>query len=235
MSELRAIIFDFDGVIADTEPLHFAALRQVLAGVDIALTEAEYYTDYLGFDDRGCFLAALRSHQRQASPDLLAALMDRKAQAYLSAVNDHLAIFPGVRELVQEAAARYPLAIASGALRNEIELILEAAGLRKAFLHITSAEDVTRGKPAPEPFLHAMAGLNRQPAQAALIPDDCLVIEDSLPGIRAARAAGMKVLAVANTHTVQDLGEADAITHSLADTSLPDLRARLWGAPQGDV
>lgn len=235
MSELRAIIFDFDGVIADTEPLHFAALRQVLAGVDIALTEAEYYTDYLGFDDRGCFLAALRSHQRQASPDLLAALMDRKAQAYLSAVNDHLAIFPGVRELVQEAAARYPLAIASGALRNEIELILEAAGLRKAFLHITSAEDVTRGKPAPEPFLHAMAGLNRQPAQAALIPDDCLVIEDSLPGIRAARAAGMKVLAVANTHTVQDLGEADAITHSLADTSLPDLRARLWEAPQGHV
>ncbi len=232
MSELRAIIFDFDGVIADTEPLHFAALRQVLAGIDIALTETEYYTDYLGFDDRGCFLAALKSHQRQASADLLAELMDRKAQAYLSAVKEQLAIFPGVRELVQEAAARYPLAIASGALRNEIELILEAAGLRKAFLHITSAEDVTRGKPAPEPFLRAMAGLNRQPAQPALTPDDCLVIEDSLPGIRAARAAGMKVLAVANTHTVQDLGEADAITHSLADTRLADLRARLW-APQG--
>jgi len=232
MSELRAIIFDFDGVIADTEPLHFSALRQVLAGIDIALTETEYYTDYLGFDDRGCFLAALKSHQRQASADLLAELMDRKAQAYLSAVKEQLAIFPGVRELVQEAAARYPLAIASGALRNEIELILEAAGLRKAFLHITSAEDVTRGKPAPEPFLHAMAGLNRQPVQTALTPDDCLVIEDSLPGIRAARAAGMKVLAVANTHTVQDLGEADAITHSLADTRLSDLRARLW-APQG--
>lgn len=233
MTELRAIIFDFDGVIADTEPLHFSALREVLSGIDISLTEREYYTDYLGFDDRGCFLAALQSHQRQASAGLLGELMERKAQAYLSAVKEHLAIFPGVRELVQDAAARYPLAIASGALRNEIELILEEAGLRKAFLHITSAEDVTRGKPAPDPFLHAMAGLNRQPAQPALIPNDCLVIEDSLPGIRAARAAGMKVLAVANTHTAQDLGEADAITHSLADTRLPDLRTRLWGPAQG--
>lgn len=233
MSELRAIIFDFDGVIADTEPLHFAALRQVLAGIDISLTEQEYYTDYLGFDDRGCFLAAMQSHRRQPSPALLGELMGRKAQAYLSAVREHLAIFPGVRELVHDAAARYPLAIASGALRNEIELILEEAGLRKAFLHITSAEDVTRGKPAPEPFLHAMSALNRQPSQSALTPDDCLVIEDSLPGIRAARAAGMKVLAVANTHTVQDLGEADAITHSLADTNLSDLRSRLWGPAQG--
>ncbi|TKB84211.1 MAG: HAD family phosphatase [Nitrospira sp.] len=233
MSELRAIIFDFDGVIADTEPLHFAALRQVLAGIEISLTEAEYYTDYLGFDDRGCFLAALQAHQRQASPTLLGELMEHKAHAYLAAVKQHLAIFPGVRELVHEAAARYPLAIASGALRNEIELILEEAGLRRAFLHITSAEDVTRGKPAPDPFLHAMAGLNSQPNQPALSPNDCLVIEDSLPGIRAARAAGMKVLAVANTHTVQDLGEADAITHSLADTRLQDLQARLWGAAQG--
>lgn len=233
MNELRAIIFDFDGVIADTEPLHFAALQRVLADIDITLTEAEYYADYLGFDDRGCFLAALRAHRREAAPSLVGQLMDRKAHAYLAAIKDHLAIFPGVRELVQEAATHVPLAIASGALRNEIEVILEEAGLRKAFCHITSAEDVTRGKPAPDPFLHAMAGLNRQPAQPALTPRDCLVIEDSLPGIRAARAAGMKVLAVANTHTIQDLGEADAITHSLADTQLSELQARLWGPAQG--
>lgn len=233
MNDLRAIIFDFDGVIADTEPLHLAALQRVLADIDIPLTEAEYYADYLGFDDRGCFLAALQVHRREASPALLGELMDRKAQAYLAAIKHHLAIFPGVRELIHDAAARVPLAIASGALRNEIDMILEEAGLRKAFCHITSAEDVTRGKPAPDPFLHAMAGLNRQPAQPALTPKDCLVIEDSLPGIRAARAAGMKVLAVANTHTVQDLGEADAITHSLADTRLSDLRTRLWGPGQG--
>jgi HAD superfamily hydrolase (TIGR01509 family) len=233
MSELRAIIFDFDGVIADTEPMHFAALRQVLADIGIDLTEADYYANYLGFDDRGCFIAALQAHDRRTSPALLAELMDHKARAYLTAVKQHLAIFPGVRELVREAADRYPLAIASGALRNEIELILEEAGLRKAFQHITSAEDVTRGKPAPDPFLHAMAGLNRQPDRQSLTPGDCLVIEDSLPGIRAARAAGMKVLAVANTHGAQDLGEADAITHSLAETRLPDVQARLWERAQG--
>ena len=88
--------------------------------------------------------------------------MHQKALAYLTAVKQHLAIFPGVRELVRDVADRYPLAIASGALRNEIELILEEAGLRKAFRHITSAEDVTQGKPAPDPFLHALAGLNGQ-------------------------------------------------------------------------
>ena len=111
MSDLRAIIFDFDGVIADTEPLHFAALRQVLAGIDIALTETEYYTDYLGFDDRGCFLAALQSHQRQASPTLLSELMDRKAQAYLSAVKEHLAISPACASwcMMPPPAIRSPL------------------------------------------------------------------------------------------------------------------------------
>ncbi|MCE7965929.1 HAD family phosphatase [Nitrospirales bacterium NOB] len=233
MSELRAIIFDFDGVIADTEPLHFSALRQVLADIGITLTETEYYADYLGFDDRGCFLAALRANDRDVTSALLADLMDRKAQAYLKAVQNHLTIFPGVRELIRETADHYPLAIASGALRHEIELILEEAGFRKAFHHITSAEDVVRGKPAPDPFLHAMEGLNRRTASPALTPEDCLAIEDSLPGIRAARAAGMKVLAVANTHTVQDLGEADAITHSLADTRLSELQSRLWGPLQG--
>ena len=233
MNELRAIIFDFDGVIADTEPLHFAALRQVLAGIHIVLTEPEYYADYLGFDDRGCLTEALHRHHRPVTSDLLVQLMGQKALAYLTAVKQHLAIFPGVRELVQEAAERYPLAVASGALRNEIELILEESGLRKAFRHITSAEDVIRGKPAPDPFIHAMAGLNRSCANLSLTPADCLVIEDSLPGIRGALAAGMKVLAVANTHALQDLHEAHSTTHSLADIRLSNLQARLWATDRG--
>jgi beta-phosphoglucomutase-like phosphatase (HAD superfamily) len=133
---------------------------------------------------------------------------------------------------VREAAARHRLAIASGALRREIEYILECAGIRKEFEHITSAEDVRRGKPDPEPFVHALAALNRaaRSGQDPLSPDDCLVIEDSIPGIRAAHAAGMKVLAGANTHTIQDLHEADALTPSLADVKLRDLEARLWPA-----
>lgn len=226
MSTLRALIFDFDGIIANTEPLHFAGLRQTLKEIDIELTEAEYYADYLGYDDRGCFIAALTANGRPIDPATLSRLMKRKAVAYLESVKHHQVIFPGIPEFVREAARIYPLAIASGALRHEIEYILEEAGLRKDFLHIISAEDVTKGKPDPQPFLMAWKALQQQ--DAGLTTASCLVIEDSLPGIRGAKAAGMKVLAVTNTHTVQDLHEAHAIIHSLKDTRLADLRMRLW-------
>ncbi|WP_455244136.1 HAD family hydrolase [Petrachloros mirabilis] len=229
MNQLKALIFDFDGVIADTEPLHFAGLRQTLTEIGIELTESEYYAEYLGYDDRGCFIAALTAHGRPADPDIISRLMKRKAVAYLESVKHHKVIFPGIPEFVQEAARSYPLAIASGALRHEIEYILDSAGLRKAFLHITSAEDVTRGKPDPQPFLTALKGLQQR--DGGISASTCLVIEDSLPGIRSAKAAGMKVLAVANTHTVQDLHEAHAIAHSLKEASLAELRARLWPAP----
>lgn len=225
---MRAVIFDFDGVIADTEPLHFEGLRRTLADIGITLTETDYYANYLGFDDRGCILEALRVNQRAAPLPLVQELMRHKAEAYLASVKDHLVIFPGVQAFVEAAAAAYPIAIASGALRPEIELILEQAGIRKAFRHITSAEDVSHGKPDPEPFLHALNALNRDCATSPITPDGCLVIEDSLPGIRAARAAGMKVLAVANTHTMQDLHEAHAVTHNLQDVLLGDLHGRLW-------
>ena len=230
MPKLQAIIFDFDGVIADTEPLHYAALRDVLlTEFGITLSRAEYYADYLGYDDRGCFQAALAAHQRPAAPGEIDELVQKKGRAYLSALDTDLKLFPGVRPLIEEAARICSLAIASGALRGEIELILEEAGLRKAFAHITSAEDVSQGKPSPEPFLHAMAGLGAITPHRPLQPDDCLVIEDSLPGIRGARAAGMKVLAVANTHPIQELQEADAVTASLAQVTLEELASTLWG------
>jgi HAD superfamily hydrolase (TIGR01509 family) len=228
MNTLSAVIFDFDGVIADTEPLHFASFRQTLDEIGINLTESDYYANYLGYDDRGCFITALTAHQRPTDPAVLAPLMRRKAHAYLDSVKDHLIIFPGVREFVREAAAAYPLAIASGALRHEIEVILEQAGLQKEFLHITSAEDVTRGKPDPQPFLQALNALNRQCPEQAITAGSCLVIEDSIPGIRGAKTAGMKVLAVANTHTIQDLHDAHAVTQSLAQVRLSELRTRLW-------
>jgi len=230
MAALTAIILDFDGVIADTEPLHFAGFRRTLSEIGISLTESDYYANYLGYDDRGCFFAALTAHQHPTDPSVLARLMQRKAQAYLESVKDHLAIFPGVHEFVREAAAAYPLAIASGALRHEIEVILEQAGLRKEFLHITSAEDVTRGKPDPQPFLQALNGLNRQGREQTITAGSCLVIEDSIPGIRGAKTAGMKVLAVANTHTIQDLHEAHAVAQSLSEIRLSELRKRLWPA-----
>ncbi len=227
MASLKALIFDFDGIIANTEPLHYAGLRKTLLEIGINLQEADYYENYLGYDDRGCFIAALTANRRAVEPSLLTTLMKRKAEAYLESVKEHPVIFPGIPEFVREGSACYPLAIASGALRHEIEFILEQAGLRKEFRHITSAEDVTAGKPDPQPFLLALRAL-RHTCNPALDAASCLVIEDSLPGIRGAKAAGMKVLAVTNTHTVQDLHEAHAIVHSVKDVRLDELRARLW-------
>lgn len=233
---LRAIIFDFDGVVADNEPVHFAMFQRVLAEIGVPLTEREYYADYLGYDDKGCFAAVLAAHGRAAPEATVDDLVARKARVYIEHIRRHLVIFPGVREFVRDAAGRYRLAIASGALRHEIEFILEQAGIRKEFQHITSSEDVAHGKPDPEGFLHALASLNRGSslAHAGLTAEDCLVIEDSIPGIRAAHAAGMKVLAVANTHTVQDLHEADAVTTSLEEINLAELESRLWGTGEYD-
>ncbi len=230
MANLRAIMFDFDGVVADSEPIHLAVFQRVLGEEGLFLSPEEYYARYLGYDDRGCFQAFLTAHGHPASPQRIDELVARKACAYLDHIKQHLVIFPGVRELVREGAARHRLAIASGALRHEIEYILECAGIRKEFEHITSAEDVRHGKPHPDPFLHALASLNHaaRAGQPPLTPGNCLVIEDSIPGIQAGQAAGMKVLAVANTHTVQDLHEADALVHSLTDVKLPELETRLW-------
>jgi HAD superfamily hydrolase (TIGR01509 family) len=171
----------------------------------------------------------LAAHRRSITPGLIDELVQKKGRAYLAALSTDLKLFPGVRHLIEDAARAYRVAIASGALRGEIELILEEAGLRKAFAHITSAEDVSEGKPSPQPFLHAMAGLTATPPARLLRPAECLVIEDSLPGIRGARAAGMKVLAVANTHPIEEIEEADAVTASLEQIQLEELASTLWG------
>jgi beta-phosphoglucomutase len=233
---LRALIFDFDGVIADSEPTHFATFQKILDEIGIRLTEEDYYSRYLGYDDKGCFAAALAAHGRPAPTEVVDELVRRKAGAYLQQIKQHLVIFPGVRELVREAATRYRLGIASGALRHEIEFILEEAGIRKEFEHITSAEDVTQGKPHPDGYLHALNALNRTAPSGhrTLAAEDCLVIEDSVPGIQAAHGAGMKVLAVANTHTIRDLHAADAVAQTLQEVNLAELENRLWGQASGD-
>ena len=218
---LRALIFDFNGIIVDDEPIHFELFKQVLAEEGIELTEADYYARYLGFDDRGAFTAAYREHGRSLDEKLLARLINRKAIYYQSEIRSKVRIFPGVEKLVTTLVPVLPLAVASGALRQEIETILSAAGLLKHFAVIISAEDVDHGKPEPEIFLKALARLNAQvedghPIDAA----DCLVIEDSKEGIRGARRAGMKCLAVSNSHPTELLQEANAVVRSLEEVDL---------------
>lgn len=189
MAALRAVIFDFDGVLVDSEPLHFACLRDALAPEGIAIDEAEYEQVYLAYDDR----TAIR-------------------------------FFPGARELVRELAGALPLAIASGALRGEIEAILAAGGLRDAFSAVVGADDVERTKPDPMPFLAARDRLAAVRA-AGLTSRECVAFEDSVGGVASARAAGMSVVAVTNSCSAPKLGLAQRVVDSLERVTLADLHA----------
>ena len=223
---LRAVIFDFNGIIVDDEPIHFELFRRVLGEEGIVLTEADYYARYLGYDDRGAFRAGYQDNRRTLDDRKLTELIERKAVYYQEAIRNHVAIFPGVKSLVAALAPTLPLAVASGALRDEIETILTTAGLLSYFQAIVSAEDVARGKPEPEIFLKALASLNaRTNGNESIRAADCVVIEDSKEGVRGARRAGMKVLAVTNSHPAEILGEADAVVDTLENVTISSLRA----------
>ena len=222
---LKAIIFDFDGVLADTEPLHFMVFQRVLQEEGLLLSEHDYYQKYVGFDDRGCFHAILSEHGRPAPPETIQQLVERKAAMMLGHITTTKMVYPGVVEFVKDVANRYRLAIVSGALRHEIELILKAASMRDDFEHLTAAEDVLDGKPAPEGYLHALQALNRR---APLLASECLVIEDTIFGIQAAHAAGMRCLALSTTSPPDRLGIADAVTATLQGYDLASLARRLW-------
>lgn len=227
-SMLRSIIFDCDGVIADTEPLHMAALQKTLAEENIALTGRDYYRYYLALDDRGCFTRAFSNCGRRLSQEKLDELIMRKASHIEPVMRARLRLFPGVAEFIRASAARYPLAVASGALRREIEMILEQGGIRDCFDVIVSAEDVDRGKPDPETFLKALALINERAGQG-ISPAECLVIEDSIHGIHAAHLAGMKCLALTTSYPKDELSEADCVEGSAAGLSL-DRAEALFGA-----
>jgi HAD superfamily hydrolase (TIGR01509 family) len=218
---LRAVIFDFNGIIVDDEPIHFKLFQRVLGEEGIVLTEEDYYASYLGFDDRGAFMAGFRENSRPLSAAKLQELIERKAVYYQEAIRNHVTVFPGVKNLVADLAQTLPLAVASGALRHEIETILKTLGLLDHFRAIVAAEDVTQGKPEPEIYLKALEALNARggngkPIEAA----DCVVIEDSKEGIRGARRAGMKCLAVTNSHPAELLSDADAVVKNLEDVKL---------------
>lgn len=222
---LKAIIFDFDGVLADTEPLHFRMFQQVLQDEGLPLSEHDYYQKYVGFDDKGCFHAVLSEHGRPVPSETIQQLVERKAALMLGHITTTRVVYPGVVEFVKNVAGHYRLAIVSGALRHEIELILKTAGMRDDFEHITAAEDVQDGKPAPGGYLHALRSLSRH---APLLASECLVIEDTLFGIQAAHAAGMRCLAVSTTFPPDRLGIADAVTATLKSYDLEPLVRRFW-------
>ncbi len=221
---LRAIIFDFNGVLVDDEPIHLEMFQEVLREKGLTLTEKEYYERYLGLDDRGCFKLIFRDHGMSLDENALAELIRQKAACYRAAVQKRIIVFPGVKELIPTLSRRFRLAVASGALRSEIDMILEGITLKKYFQVIVSTEDVSEGKPSPEIFVKALALLNQGERNTESIGrSECLVIEDSKEGILAARRAGLKCLAVTNSHPAEELTDADAVVGSLQEVTIPYL------------
>ena len=221
---LKAIVFDFDGVIANSEPLHYRGYREVLAEEGVTLTEADYYSRYLGFDDVGAFEAIAEQEGLSWSAVRVANLVARKAVLLEALERDASMLFPGAADAIRRAAAAMPVAIASGARGEEIRRLLARENLLACFTAIIGAEDAPVSKPAPDPYLRALARL--APAFAdRLRPSDCVAIEDSHWGLESARAAGLHTVAVTNTYRAEEL-VADATIASLAALDL-DFLARL--------
>ena len=211
---IRAVIFDFDGVIANSEPLHFAAFRDVLLQQGVILSEQDYYGRYLGYDDAGVFRHVSSDRGRRWSDDGVTELVERKAARLEEIERDAPALFPGAESAIRRLAATLPLAIASGARRVEIQQVLERSRLARYFGAIVGAEDVHASKPAPDPYLRAVSLLAAAVGQS-LAPTECAAVEDSRWGIESARAAGLHTIAVTHTYPAAELDCAELVITTL--------------------
>ena len=204
-----AVIFDFDGVLVNSEPLHFEAFREVLAGEHLELAEDEYYRDLIGFDDAGAFRHFYKTRGLTLAPKTFLALMANKSQAMMTSIrNRRFSALPGVEQFVRDLWRKYPLAICSGALREEIEAMLEGISLRDCFSVIVAAEDVTVGKPDPQGYLLSIKQLAAK-IHRPLKPANCLIVEDAPSVIHTVKREGFRVLGVATSYSLEKLAEAD--------------------------
>jgi beta-phosphoglucomutase len=217
-THLRAVIFDCDGVLVDSEPLHFQSFNKVLAAYGAPLSEEDYKSEYLSLDDKGAFSLYFKKLGSDLDPERLNELMAKKTSIFQELiVSEGLLPYPAVPEFVMAVSQRYPSAVASGARKHELDMILESAGIRPYFEAVISADDVMRGKPDPESFLKALDAMNRVGNRPMPIrPEECLVIEDSISGIASAHNAGMKCIAVATSYPAFELKGADLIVPSMS-------------------
>ena len=221
---LRAVIFDFDGVITDSEILHFRSFNQVLAQHGIEITVRDYYKDYLGLTDLDLLNLLVNKGLLELDDEGIKNLAKQKEHVFEKLAQTEGSIIGGVRdflEMLKDNSIR--MAICSGALLAEIEMILEEARLRSFFEVIVSAEYVKKGKPNPEGFLLTLQRLNEKSRNPAL-SSQCIVIEDSHWGLEAAKAAGMHTIAITNSYDAEQLSLAEKVVTHLSQLSIKDLQ-----------
>jgi len=214
--QAEAVIFDFDGVIVDTEPLHYAAFQRTLEPLGLHFTWEEYVETYIGFDDRDAFRYAFSSHGTPLSPETLHGLIEQKALFFAEVIRSGVSAYPGVLDLISHLHEhKSPLAICSGALRSDIDPILSMLGISDYFDVIVTADDVAASKPDPECYQLTFQRL-QSAHQYSFTKDSTLVIEDTPAGITAAKAAGLTVCAVTNSYPAARLDQATFVTESLS-------------------
>lgn len=222
---LAAVIFDFDGVLADSEPLHLAAFQQVLSSVGIDLTAHDYYSRYLGFSDRDAFIHVCRDRGVPLDDDRLETLMTVKQDVFPQLVGTH-GLYAGAAACLDRIAADVPIAIASGALRPEIELLLERGGLAGRVPIIVAAGETPRSKPHPDPYARALEllvseGFLSEDTSA----DRAVAIEDSEWGLQSARAAGLRTVGVTTSYAAERLPSADITVGGIDEITVPLLQS----------
>jgi beta-phosphoglucomutase len=216
---LQAIVLDFDGVVVNSEPLHLRAFQEVLAVEGQALSAREYYDVYVGLDDVGMFNAFAEHRGLPGDAAWVRQMVTSKAARMQGLLAEGSPLFAGAADRIRELAAAVPIAIASGALRQEILHVLEAAGLTSAFSVIVAAGETPRGKPASDPYARAVELLGRQTARA-MNPKHVVAVEDTVQGLVSAREAGLRTVAVTTTYPPEALAEADAVVSSLREVTI---------------
>ena len=225
---IKAIFFDFNGVIIDDESIQMKAFQEILRGHDVNITE-EWYFDSLGMDDRTFVRSMFSRAGKPLTDQVLTSVVDAKTLAHRDIIKDELPLFPGVLTFLKTTARHFSLGLVSMANINEVGYVFERANLTPLFSVIVTAEDTSVCKPAPDCYAGALAKLNQKRQQERLLPllpAECLAIEDSPPGIQSARGAGMRTLGVTNTVSEQELraAGADVVTASLADWNADAVR-----------
>jgi beta-phosphoglucomutase len=220
---LRAMIFDFDGVIADTEPLHFRAFQQVLNGTVWELSHEEYFSRYLGLTDAAMLRKLAEDRRLAGRGDEWSLLLQGKYEAYLGMIEDGMEVTPGLEQFLASIPASIPLAICSGARRREIELILRHNRMRERFMSIVSCEDVPTSKPDPTGYRLAFQHLLKR--EPTLSVSETLAIEDSQLGLEAAKAAGLRTMAIKPVGSMVDVSAAESAREDFRNLTFEKLCA----------
>ena len=225
---LKAIFFDFNGVIIDDETIQMKAFQEVLRGHDVNITE-EWYFDSLGMDDRTFVRSMFARAGKPLTDPLMESVIDQKTSIHRDIIKDELPFFPGVLTFLKAASRHFSLGLVSMANLNEVGYVFQRGNLTPLFSVVVTAEDTSVCKPAPDCYVCGLTKLNEKRQHERLLPllpSECLAIEDSPPGIQSARVAGMRTLGVTNTVDAAALRAAGAevVTASLADWTVDSVR-----------